>query len=104
MTMLGSDQDKKATIAQVFARAAYGYQNITHFPPLGRQLVEMAQIPAGVKVLDVATGRGAILFPTADKVGPQGEVIGIDISPGMVRETGAEVARRALKNVQVRQM
>src|SRR5260221_3850651 len=102
--MIDIEQDKKAIIAQVFARAASGYQHITHFPPLGRRLVEMAQIPAGARVLDVATGRGAILFPAAEQVGSQGEVIGVDIAPGMVQETGAEIIRRGLKNVQVRQM
>src|SRR5437899_8118891 len=104
MTMIDTVQDKKALIAQVFARSADGYQRISYFPPLGQRLVELAHIPAGARVLDVATGRGAILYPAAEKVGPSGEVVGIDISPGMVRETGAEITRRALKNVQLRQM
>ena len=102
--MVDTAQDRKAIIAQVFARAASGYQHITHFPPLGRRLVELAQIPDGARVLDVAAGRGAILFPAAERVGPRGEVIGVDISPGMVEETGAELSRRGLKNVQIRQM
>ena len=96
--------DRKTTIAQVFARAAAGYQHITHFPPLGRRLVELAGIPAGARVLDVATGRGAILFPATERVGAHGEVIGVDISPGMVNETGAAVARLGLRNVSVQQM
>ncbi|MFL5733489.1 MAG: methyltransferase domain-containing protein [Chloroflexia bacterium] len=29
-------------------------------------------------MLDVATGRGAALFPAAEKVGPSGQVTGID--------------------------
>ncbi len=102
--MVSSIQDKKTIIAQVFTRAATGYQRITHFPPLGRRLVELAQIPAGASVLDVASGRGAILFSAADAVGPNGEVIGVDISPGMVRETGAEITQRSLKNVRIFQM
>ena len=96
--------DRKATIAQVFARAAVGYEHITHFHPLGRRLVELADIPAGARVLDVATGRGAILFPAAERVGENGEVIGVDISPGMVSETGAEVRRRGLGHVHVQVM
>lgn len=82
--MMDRDQDKKTIIAQIFERAATGYQRITHFPPVGQRLVELAQIPAGARVLDVASGRGAILFPAAERVGPQGKVIGVDISPGMV--------------------
>jgi ubiquinone/menaquinone biosynthesis C-methylase UbiE len=102
--MMSSEQDMKAIIAQVFARGANGYQHITHFPPLGRRLVELAQIPAGAKVLDVAAGCGAILFPAAESVGGQGKVIGVDISPGMVHETSTEITRRGLNNVQIRQM
>jgi ubiquinone/menaquinone biosynthesis C-methylase UbiE len=102
--MFDGDQDRKAIIAQVFARAASGYQNITHFPPLGRRLVELAHVPDGATALDVAAGRGAILFAAAERVGPRGEVIGVDISPGMVHETGAEIIRRGLKNAQIRQM
>lgn len=40
----------------------------------------------------------------AESVGEQGEVIGVDISPGMVHETSMEIIRRRLKNVQIRQM
>jgi ubiquinone/menaquinone biosynthesis C-methylase UbiE len=104
MVMIDSDQNRKAIIARVFAHAASGYGHITHFPPLGRRIVELSQIPAGARILDVATGRGAILFPAAEKVGPSGEVIGIDISAGMVQETGAEIMRRGLKNVRICQM
>jgi O-methyltransferase/aklanonic acid methyltransferase len=84
MLMIDGDQNRKAIIAQMFARAASGYGHITHFPLLGRRIVELSQIPAGARILDVASGRGAILFPAAEKVGPTGEVIGIDISAGMV--------------------
>jgi len=38
------------------------------------------------QVLDVATGRGAVLFPLAKAVGPLGKVVGIDISRQMVKE------------------
>jgi|SRR5579859_4549181 len=102
--MLETELDRKATIAQVFARAAAGYEHITHFPPLGQRLVELAGLPGGARVLDVATGRGAILFPAAERVGAGGQVTGVDISPGMVSQTEAEVTRRGLANVRVRQM
>src|SRR5947207_13353245 len=88
--MTNIELDRKTTIAQVFARAAAGYQHITHFPPLGRRLVELAAIPAGARVLDVATGRGAILFPAAERVGAHGQVMGVDLSPGRDSDTAGE--------------
>jgi ubiquinone/menaquinone biosynthesis C-methylase UbiE len=66
--------------------------------------VELAQLPPGATVLDVATGRGAVLFPAAERVGPQGSVIGIDLSRVMIRETGLEVQQRGLHNVQLVRM
>ncbi|MDQ2713351.1 MAG: methyltransferase domain-containing protein [Chloroflexota bacterium] len=58
----------------------------------------------GAQVLDVGTGRGANLFPAAEAVGPRGQVMGIDVAPGMVRETTAEIARRNLPYVSILQM
>jgi ubiquinone/menaquinone biosynthesis C-methylase UbiE len=101
MTVNDATESRKRVIAGTFSRAAVGYQRITHFPPLGRRLVDLAQIPSGATALDVATGRGAILFPVAETIGVQGKVIGVDISPGMVEETAAEIVRRGLTNVEV---
>lgn len=95
---------KKELIAEVFDRAASGYGRLKYFPLFGRRLVEMAQIPGGAKVLDVASGRGAVLFPAAKQVGPRGRIIGIDLSEGMVQETGAEIRRRGLQKAEIRQM
>ena len=47
----------------------------------GGRLVEHAAIPRGARVLDVGCGTGSSLFPAADKTGPGGYVIGIDICP-----------------------
>jgi len=64
-------------------------------------LVELAQVREGTKVLDVATGRGAILFPAAEAVGLQGHVIGIDISDSMVQETAAQIEILELPHAEV---
>ena len=50
----------------------------------------------GHRVLDVATGRGAVLFPAADCAGPSGEVIGIDLSESMVEAAAAEITQRSV--------
>ena len=58
----------------------------------------------GANVLDVAAGRGAVLFAAADQVGPNGRVIGIDLAENMVRETTADIQRAGRQNVEMRQM
>ncbi len=41
-------------------------------------------INTGMKVLDVGTGIGDVAFLLAERVGPQGMVVGIDINPAMI--------------------
>jgi ubiquinone/menaquinone biosynthesis C-methylase UbiE len=89
---------RKAEFRTVFDRLAPHYDAgpgcFAHF---GRRLIEVVTIEPGQRVLDVATGRGAVLFPAIERVGPEGEVVGIDLSEGMVRATSDEVARRGLR-------
>ncbi len=91
----------KATIAAVFDRSAQGYAGIGYFPKLGERLAAQAGLGRGARVLDVACGRGAVLFPAAERIGPEGSVTGIDLSETMVRETAAEIERRELSNASV---
>ena len=97
-------QDKKDILQGVFTRSAASYEHIRYFPIFGEWLVETAQIPKGARVLDVACGRGAVLFPAAQRVGPIGQVIGIDLAEGMARETQVEIQRRELNQAEARQM
>jgi ubiquinone/menaquinone biosynthesis C-methylase UbiE len=102
--MTDNGSDRKQLIAGVFDRAATGYGRLRHVLPFGRRLVELARLPAGARVLDVATGRGAVLFPAAEQVGPRGQVVGVDLSPAMVLATSADLERRGLMNARVIQM
>lgn len=70
-----------------------GPRGFAHF---GRRLVELAGVEPGHRVLDVATGRGAVLLPAAERAGATGEVVGIDFAEAMVAATGAEIAARGL--------
>jgi ubiquinone/menaquinone biosynthesis C-methylase UbiE len=100
------DQQTKQLYQGIFSRAAasYGQFGPAYFQYFGRQLVEFAHIPPGAKVLDVACGRGAVLFPVAEITGHSGEVIGIDFSETMVDETTREIAAREIHNARVIQM
>ena len=96
--------NKKDILQGVFTRSASSYGYIRYFPIFGEWLVETAQILEGAKVLDVACGRGAVLFAAAERVGPSGQVIGVDLAEGMARETEMEIQRRRLKQAEARQM
>jgi SAM-dependent methyltransferase len=65
------------------------------FAYFGRHLVEEAGVGYGQRVLDVACGRGAVLFSAAERAGTVGEVIGIDLAEEMVRATNVARASGA---------
>jgi ubiquinone/menaquinone biosynthesis C-methylase UbiE len=70
---------------------AAGSGTFAHF---GRRLVSVVGVEPGQRVLDVACGRGAVLFPAAERAGDSGEVVGVDLAEGMVQTTNAEAASR----------
>ena len=61
----------KFRIQTVFNAAAekYDRHESSFFSHFGRRAVELANIPSGSKVLDIGTGRGALLFPAINRVG-----------------------------------
>ena len=85
--MAGAAGTRQEGIVGVFSRAAATYDRIGPqcFAHFGQRLVERAHLTPGADVLDVAAGRGAILFAAAQQVGPSGQVRGIDFSADMVR-------------------
>jgi ubiquinone/menaquinone biosynthesis C-methylase UbiE len=99
-------QKMKSGMGGMFSRAAESYDQVgpQFFKPLGKRLVELANLPVGASVLDVAAGRGAVLFPAAEQVGAQGKVIGIDIAQGMVDQTNVEIQELGLTNAEMRVM
>jgi ubiquinone/menaquinone biosynthesis C-methylase UbiE len=90
--------------AGVFGRGARDYDRVGTpiFGRLGRHLAELAAVQAGDRVLDVATGRGAVLFAAAELVGERGRVIGVDLAEEMVALTSADIRARGITNAEVR--
>jgi O-methyltransferase / aklanonic acid methyltransferase len=100
------DVARKELIAGVFDRTAPTYDRVgpRFFSHFGSRLVDVAALQVGDRVLDVACGRGAVLFEAAARVGPKGKVIGIDLSTVMVDQTSRDAARQQIRNAEVRQM
>lgn len=103
---LNSFAMRKRGTAAFFDRIAGQYDRTgpRFFSYFGQRLVDMTGLPAGAQVLDLASGRGAVLFPAAAAIGPTGHITGVDLSEQMVVELTQEIQRLALANVDVRQM
>jgi ubiquinone/menaquinone biosynthesis C-methylase UbiE len=64
-------------------------------------LVDRAALPPGAAAIDLGCGPWGILDILADRVGPQGRVVGLDADPSLVAMARELVAERGLDNVEV---
>jgi SAM-dependent methyltransferase len=62
----------------------------------------LAAIQPGETVLDLGAGAGFDAFLAARQVGPEGRVIGVDMTPDMVAKARANAAQAAMPNVEFR--
>lgn len=69
------------------------------FNPCTRRFLEQAGISAGMKVLDVGSGPGDVALLLADRVGPGGAVVGVDIDPATLDIARARVRVAGYENV-----
>lgn len=65
--------------------------------------VALASLQAGETVLDLGSGGGIDCFLAARRVGPQGRVIGVDMTAEMIRLARANAEKSGLANVEFRQ-
>jgi ubiquinone/menaquinone biosynthesis C-methylase UbiE len=67
-------------------------------------LLDLVSLKAGERILDVACGTGLLTFKAVALVGPQGEVVGADISEQMIKSARAAAAARGTANVRFERM
>lgn len=63
-------------------------------------VVQLLDLKPGERVLDLACGTGLVTFKAAERVGPLGQVVGVDISTGMLAQAHAKLQDYTLDNVQ----
>ena len=96
----------KQVIEQVFDGAAEGYDRAgpSLFRQFGTRLVEWMELAPDARVLDIATGTGAVLIPAAQRVGTSGHVIGIDLSNEMLGEANRAARASGVANFELGRM
>ncbi len=73
------------------------------FEPVVDHVIARAQLAPGDRVLDLGTGTGAVAARAAQLVGPEGLVVGIDISADMLQAARQRVAAQRLGQVTFRE-
>jgi demethylmenaquinone methyltransferase/2-methoxy-6-polyprenyl-1,4-benzoquinol methylase len=88
----------EASVAAMFDGIAPIYDRLNTVLTFGRdgrwrrRAVEAAGLQSGGSVLDAACGTGKLAAQLADRVGPFGRVLAVDLSPGMVTRGVASYA------------
>jgi len=67
--------------------------------PVTDMMLDMTNVTAGSRVLDVAAGAGEQTMQTARRVGPTGYVLASDLSPGILDYTAANAKLAGFKHV-----
>jgi O-methyltransferase/aklanonic acid methyltransferase len=98
--------EMKREVIATYHRAAPTYDQVgtrqfTHF---ARILIKRLAIAPESRVLDVASGRGALLFAAAAGLNADGLAVGIDLAEGMVTEAQRERVARGLNRAAVVRM
>jgi SAM-dependent methyltransferase len=62
-------------------------------------IVERLELEPGMAVLDAGCGPGRLAIPIARQVGPQGEVVAMDIQAGMLERAREKAAAANLANI-----
>ncbi|MEM8828078.1 MAG: methyltransferase domain-containing protein [Cyanobacteria bacterium P01_G01_bin.19] len=66
---------------------------------LACRLVKCVDLKKGQKVLDLATGTGMVAIEAAEQVGSEGQIIGVDISEGLLSVAKQKSDRQQLTNI-----
>ena len=69
------------------------------FEPITRRFLKSAGIRSGMRVLDIGSGAGDVALAVADLVGPDGEVVGVDMNPDILETARERVEEAGHENV-----
>lgn len=96
----------KAEQRSAWDRCAAGIEHsyLTQLSAATAEMIRLARLAPGDRVLDLGCGIGLQTLMAAEAVGAGGEAIGIDLSPGVIAEARRAAAARGLHQARFRVM
>lgn len=98
----------KPSLEEISSRLGYSEKEQSNLPEganmglgCGNPTV-IASLKYGETVLDLGAGGGIDVFLAAKKVGPEGQIIGVDMTPDMVQKSRENARKLGLDNVDFR--
>jgi len=96
--------DARRVISAEEVWRAYDRMEARLTAPLTERMLDLAGVGPGMRILDLATGRGEPAIPAAHRVGPSGSVLGVDISASMLAMAKQRADHEGLTNLDLRAM
>ena len=90
----------KAATAYNAASDHFDDEPLGFWKKYGERTIERLALRPGSRVLDVGCGTGASALAAADRVGPSGRVIGVDLADRLLKIAGQKAASRNLGNAE----
>jgi ubiquinone/menaquinone biosynthesis C-methylase UbiE len=80
----------------------YDHPAVSFWDRFGRRTAERLPLTPGMKVLDVCCGMGGSALPAAERVGPTGHVVAVDLAQNLLDKGSKRAAERRLTNIEFR--
>lgn len=97
-SLLGLDSFKQG-VADFYDQRSQTYDDGPMRRQICHRLLQYSTVEPGQSVLDIGTGTGCVAISSAQLVGPQGTVMGVDIAPEMLKLANQKVEALGLENV-----
>ena len=68
--------------------------------PITERFLQSAELARGMRVLDIGSGAGDVALIAAELVGPEGEVVGVDMNPEILETARERVRQTGHRNVE----
>lgn len=94
------DARRKAAATYDAAADAFDHSSNSFWSRFGRSTIERLALAPGMRVLDACCGSGASAIPAAERVGPRGSVLGIDLAANLLALARAKASERRLEHAE----
>jgi ubiquinone/menaquinone biosynthesis C-methylase UbiE len=102
--MAGTPDDAKTRAATTYNASADAYDDPANsfWSHFGTRTIDRLDLSPGARVLDVCCGSGASAIPAAQRVGPDGSVLGVDLAERLLALARAKAKALQLGNAEFR--
>ena len=80
----------------------YDHPALSFWDRFGRRTVERLPLAPGMSILDVCCGMGGSALPAAERVGPRGQVVAVDLAQNLLDKGARCAVERGLTNIEFR--